>query len=173
MLTASRVLAHTRVVEGFPTPGFPFRDITPIFANPTVFADIIDWMASEAMKMGATAIGGIEARGFPFAAAVAHHLCLPLVIFRKPSKLPGKVYAWSYKKEYGTDTLEAHMDSIVPGSKIVIIDDVLATGGTADAAGQISMLGGAEPGFIFLFEVGAIDGRKALPSQDVAVITKI
>lgn len=172
MTVVSRILKNTEVVPDFPIKGIPFRDVTPIFANPTVFADVVDWMANQAVKMGATSIGGIESRGFPFAAAVAHQLCLPLILFRKPGKLPRKTFCWGYTKEYGTDTLEAHCDSIKEGDKIAIIDDVLATGGTANAAGQIAKLGGATPGFIFLFEVEAIPGRSALPSNDIAVLAK-
>jgi adenine phosphoribosyltransferase len=173
MITVNRILECTKVVPDFPIPGIPFRDVTPIFANPSVFADVVDWMAGQAEKQGATAIGGIESRGFLFASAVAHQLCLPLVLFRKPGKLPGTVYTWEYTKEYGKDILEAHVDSIHPDYKLAIIDDVLATGGTAVAAGEITKMAGAVPSFIFLFELAAIDGRTPLQPHEVSALTKI
>lgn len=159
----SRALASTRVI---PFKGINFRDITPLLMQPQVFSDVVDWMAEQAKQMAATSIGGIESRGFVFAAAVAVKLGLPLVLFRKPGKLPGATMSCTYQKEYGPDNISVHVEDINPEDKVVVIDDVLATGGTAEAAGTITTtIAGAKAGFVFLFEVKGLPGREILTKK--------
>lgn len=172
---ADRVILSTTVVNDFPKPGIPFRDITPLLLRPEVFSDVVDWMAEQATQMEATSIGGIESRGFLFASAVAYKLKLPFVLFRKPNKLPRATLTCDYEKEYGKDALSVQATDIYPKDKVVIIDDVLATGGTAGAAGKITTtIAGARAGFIFLFEIGALPGKALLAQKyDVAVLAKV
>ena len=125
---------HYRIIKDFPKRGVNFIDITPVLLDKKEFNKIINEMSTIAKMHNATKIAGIESRGFILGAAVAHHLNLPFVPIRKEGKLPYKTKQWDYEKEYGQDMLQIHIDAITKKDKVVIIDDILATGGTINAA---------------------------------------
>jgi len=137
---ARLVQDRIRLVPDWPIPGVQFQDLSGVLADPTAFAIVVDGLAAAAQECAGFRepaidhVVGIEARGFPYAAALAHHLSAGFVAARKPGKLPGSVHAQAYELEYGTATLELHQDAVGPGTPVVIVDDVLATGGTARAA---------------------------------------
>jgi adenine phosphoribosyltransferase len=174
---AKRVEEKLLVVPDFPKPGIQFRDITPVLLEPWLFTDIVDWMSNIANYRHpnpTTSICGIESRGFIFASAVAHEIKKPLVLFRKPGKLPRHTKLAVFEKEYGPDELHMHSDSIKPGQTVWVIDDVLATGGTALAAKQIvEELSGATAKFIFLAELKALRGREKLGKSEVRSLVQI
>ena len=156
-----------RDVPDFPKPGIVFKDITPLLADGEAFAAVVSEMA---VRVGADvdAIVGIESRGFIFGAALAHRLGLGLVTVRKPGKLPAEVLSIEYELEYGVDRLEIHRDALSQGHRVVIVDDLLATGGTAAATVQLVRNLGAEvAGCLFVIELGFLDGQKALPGVNV------
>jgi adenine phosphoribosyltransferase len=166
--------SHVRDVPDFPQPGVVFKDITPLLATPAAFSTVIAALAGEAERLGATAIAGIEARGFLLAAPVADRIGAGIVPVRKQGKLPGRTVAESYALEYGTATLEIHDDAAGPGDRVLIIDDVLATGGTAAAAANLLRHVGAEVvGLAVLMELGFLAGRERLPSLDVTALLAI
>ena len=143
-MTRAELAALIRVVPDFPKPGILFRDITTLIGNGPGFAATIALLADAARAAGAEAIAGIEARGFIFGAPVAASLALPFVLVRKPGKLPVPVLALDYACEYGTDTLEVDPEAVAHGQRILLIDDLIATGGTALAAVQLLRRSGAE-----------------------------
>ena len=152
-------------VPDYPKPGIVFKDITPLLADGPAFKAVIDALAKALEAHRPTHIVAIESRGFIFGAAVAHALGLGLTLVRKPGKLPRKRRSVSYALEYGTDTLELHDDALVAGDRAVVIDDVLATGGTAAAVGELVGGTGAElVAFAFLIELGFLGGRGKLPA---------
>lgn len=152
-----------RNVKDFPKPGIVFRDITTLIADPSAMCYAVDKLADEVKARRAEAILAAEARGYIFGAAVACKLQLPLVIVRKPGKLPAETISHTYELEYGTDTLEIHTDSIKPGQKIILIDDLLATGGTIAACARlVEQLGGQVVGAAFVIELSFLPGRKML-----------
>lgn len=154
---------HVRDIPDFPKEGIVFKDITPLLANPDAFRDTIDTMAELAESMGAETIIGIESRGFIFGGAIAHRLGLGFIPVRKPGKLPYKTIRESYSLEYGTDSLEIHEDSLKAGDNVVIIDDLLATGGTARAAARlVESLNARVAGILFLVELQFLKGRDQL-----------
>ncbi len=138
-LIASRI----RDVPDWPKPGVLFRDLTPLMADPEAFAVAIELMAEGLDDTSIDEVVGIEARGFPYAAALAYRLRAGFVTLRKPGKLPGAVHAQAYDLEYGSTSLELHQDALGPGRRVVIVDDVLATGGTAGAAIELVRRSGA------------------------------
>ena len=155
-----------REVADFPEPGISFKDITTLLADPAGFSAAIDLLASPFTDAGVTDVVGIEARGFVFSAPVAHALGAGLVPIRKPGKLPSSVDSVSYALEYGDGTLEIHADALRPGARCLIVDDILATGGTAAAAGELVCRQGAElVGYAFLAELGFLDGRSRLGKE--------
>ena len=160
------VAQYIRAVPDFPEPGILFRDITPLLAEPAAFAQALDWVAERCR--GADAIVGIESRGFIIGAPVAQRLLLPFVPIRKAGKLPADTIARSYDLEYGSATIEMHADAIAPGSRVALLDDLLATGGTAEAAIQLILHTGAEISTIaFLIELEALNGRDRLTPHPV------
>lgn len=128
------VRSLVRAVPDFPKPGILFRDVTPIFADAAAFGAVTEALTGLARVHGATCVVGIESRGFMFGTPVAHRLAAPFVPVRKPGKLPRETVRAEYELEYGVDAVEMHADAVRAGDRVVIIDDLLATGGTAEAA---------------------------------------
>lgn len=160
---------YIRDVPGFPAPGVLFRDITPLLAHPAAFAHALDLVAGRVGELRADAVAGIESRGFLFAAPVALRLRLPFVPIRKPGKLPAARMSVEYSLEYGDSQLDIHADAVERGQRIAIIDDLLATGGTALAASKlVEMLGAEVAGIVFLIELEALGGRAELAGYDVS-----
>ncbi len=158
--------ARIRDVQDFPQPGVLFKDITPLLADGPAFAAVIAELG--AGYEGVDKIAGIEARGFILAAPVALELTAGFVPVRKQGKLPAKTYAESYSLEYGTATLEVHTDAFAPGDRVLIVDDVLATGGTAAATADLVKRSGATvAGIVVLLELGFLAGREKLPGLAV------
>jgi adenine phosphoribosyltransferase len=152
-----------RDVPDFPTPGILFRDITPLLASPEAFSAAVVSMAEPFRDDPAEKVVGIEARGFMFGAALARELGLGFVPARKPGKLPRKTERISYGLEYGSDGLEVHADAFAPGEGVLIVDDVLATGGTAAAAAElVERLGARVTGLTFCIELALLQGRSKL-----------
>ena len=150
-------------VPDFPKKGILFRDISPLLHAPEAFKAAILGLTKAVRESGAQALVAVESRGFIFAAPVAVELGLPLILVRKPGKLPGDREQVSYGLEYGKDTLEMKRGMIQPGERVAIVDDVLATGGTASAtADLVTRLGGEVASFIFLLEITGLDGRARL-----------
>jgi adenine phosphoribosyltransferase len=160
--------ALIREVPDFPKPGIRFYDITTLMKNADGLRRVVDGLASEYRGKGVDVVVGIEARGYFFAPAVALELGTGFVPIRKPKKLPCEVEFWEYELEYGTDRLEIHKDAIEPGQRALIVDDVLATGGTAGGAARlVEKLGGHIAGFGFVLELDFLDGRKRLPHYNL------
>ncbi len=160
-------------IPDFPQPGIIFRDITTLLQDPGGLKYTVETMSAQAADLAPDYIVGIESRGFIFAMPVAHQLGKGFVPVRKAGKLPRSVYAVEYSLEYGTDRLEVHQDAFEPGSRVLIVDDLLATGGTAAAATQLILNAGAVvAGFSFVIELKDLAGRDNLPT-DVPVITLI
>jgi len=171
---AQALRAHVRDVQDFPQPGVVFKDITPLLATPAAFGAVIGALADTAGRLGATVVAGIEARGFLLAAPVADRIGASLVPIRKQGKLPGRTVAESYALEYGTATLEMHADAVGAGERVLIVDDVLATGGTAAAAASLLRHGGAEVlGLAVLMELTFLAGRDRIPSLNVTALLAI
>jgi adenine phosphoribosyltransferase len=162
------VRARVRDVPDFPQKGVVFKDITPVLADPALFRTVIDAMADRWRDTKLDRIVGIESRGFLFAAPLAYALGAGVTVVRKPGKLPWHVIREVYALEYGESTLELHVDAVQPGDRVLVVDDVLATGGTADATGRlVSRQGGTLVGFSFLVELGFLNGAKRLGAERV------
>ena len=152
-----------RDVPDFPKPGILFRDITPLLADPEAFSSVIAAFTEQARALRAEAVIGIESRGFIFGAPVACALSLPFIPVRKPGKLPADKMSMEYSLEYGASQLDIHADALNPGQSAVIVDDLLATGGTALAAAKlVELIGGEVAGFLFAIELLPLKGRAAL-----------
>ncbi|HKX75790.1 MAG TPA: adenine phosphoribosyltransferase [Acidimicrobiia bacterium] len=152
-----------RDIPDFPEPGIVFKDITPVLADAIALSTLIAELAEPFAERGITKVAGIEARGFTLAAPVATTLEAGFIPLRKPGKLPWKTLAEAYKLEYGTDALEMHADAVSPGEKVLIVDDVIATGGTAAAAVELLRRGGAEVVGVSVFiELGFLNGTAAI-----------
>lgn len=166
------VLENLREVPDFPEPGVLFRDITPLLGNGPAFARFIRLLA-EHYHDRIDAIAGLESRGFILAAPLAAHLEVPLIVVRKAGKLPGPVLGIDYELEYGTARMELRADTVVPGQRLLVIDDVLATGGTAAASIRLLEQAGARVEAIcMLLELQALGGRKQLPGRSIdSVVT--
>ena len=157
-----------REVPDFPKPGINFYDITTLLKDPTGLKRILDALAERYKDSKIDTVVGIEARGFFFAPALAYSLGSGFVPVRKPGKLPHKTRTLEYALEYGTDTLEMHEDAIQPGQRVLIIDDVLATGGTAKAVSNlVTQSGGSLVGLGFLIELDFLNGRRHLAGHDI------
>lgn len=157
-----------REVPDFPKPGVNFYDITTLLKDKAGFRETIDELQAHYRGTPVDVVVGIEARGYFFAPAMAHALGAGFVPVRKPKKLPYTVRSVAYDLEYGTDTLEIHADAVEPGQNVLIIDDVLATGGTASAVARlIESLGGKVAGLGFVIELSFLNGRSKLANYDV------
>ncbi|HIY90911.1 MAG TPA: adenine phosphoribosyltransferase [Candidatus Merdibacter merdipullorum] len=155
-------------IEGFPKEGIIFRDVTPLLADGDAFHDACDRLIEFARRLEADVIVGPESRGFMFGCPVSYALGVGFVPVRKPDKLPRKTLSCSYDLEYGSNTLEMHVDGIRPGQRVVIIDDLLATGGTVEATVKmIKELGGEPVGCAFIIELSDLHGRDALSGMEV------
>lgn len=135
---------HIRTIPGYPKPGILFRDITTLLANPEAFRAAVEGLAAPFRSAGIAQVAGIEARGFILGAAVAHVLGTGFIPIRKPGKLPHKVIGQEYALEYGTDRIEMHEDALKPGERVLLVDDLIATGGTAEAGATLIRRAGAE-----------------------------
>ena len=154
---------YIRDVPDFPKPGIMFKDITPVLHSPAAMEESISLLADDARSKGAEIIVGIESRGFVFGVPIALNLGLPFSMARKLGKLPYDKISEEYALEYGTNTVEMHTDAINPGQRVYIVDDLLATGGTAAAAARlVERLGGSVCGFGFLVELSFLGGRENL-----------
>jgi adenine phosphoribosyltransferase len=166
-LDLQRLRDRIRDVPDFPKPGIVFKDITPLLADPVAFSSVIDEIVVHFGRGNVDKVVGIEARGFILAAPVAYHFGAGFVPVRKAGKLPHETEAEEYALEYGTATIEIHRDAIRAGERVIIVDDVLATGGTARATARlIERLGGKVIGIACLMELTFLNGRKAISDYD-------
>ncbi|HWB39812.1 MAG TPA: adenine phosphoribosyltransferase [Gemmatimonadales bacterium] len=169
-----RVRDALRPIKDYPKPGIVFQDITPVLSDGALLRDVVTGMAEPFAGRGVTHVVGIEARGFILGGAVATALGAGFVPVRKPGKLPWERVKEEYALEYGTDALECHSDGLGAGSTVVIVDDVLATGGTAEAAGRlVRKLGGRVLGWSFLLEITFLSGRARLEGAGSAVVAAV
>jgi adenine phosphoribosyltransferase len=160
--------ALVRTVPDFPKPGILFYDITTLLKDRTGFAMLIDELAAHYIERKIDLVLGIEARGFIFGPALAYRLNAGFAPVRKPRKLPAEVVRVTYDLEYGSDTLEIHKDAIQPGQRVLLVDDLLATGGTMEATLKlVNELGGEVVGLAFAVELDFLRGRERFPDQDV------
>ena len=171
---ATRVRGALRAVPDFPQPGVLFRDITPLLAAGSLFPRVVAWLAEQCAQRRADRVACIESRGFLFGAPLAERLNLPLALIRKPGKLPYRTLRQDYALEYGSDALEIHADACCSGDRVVLIDDVLATGGTAAAACElIEQLGAAVAGVLFVVELSDLDGRARLRDRPLQSLARV
>ena len=167
------VRARIRDVPDFPKKGIVFKDITPVLSDPATFREVIDALVARWKDARISKVVGIESRGFLFAAPLAYALGAGLTIARKPGKLPWETIRVVYALEYGENALELHVDAVAPGDRVLVVDDVLATGGTAAATGKlVAAQGGTLVGFSFLVELGFLNGAKRLGDQRVHALIK-
>ena len=154
---------HIRDIPDFPQAGILFRDITPLLAHPPAMRHAVDALAERFADVEYDLVAGIESRGFVFSAALAYSRGVPLIPMRKRGKLPFEVVSVSYDLEYGSDALEIHADAIAPGGRALIVDDLLATGGTLSAAARLTeSVGGTVAGIGVVIELADLRGRDAL-----------
>jgi len=159
---------YIRDVADFPKPGILFKDITPLLANPVAFTHAIDLLTEHYRRHAIDSIAAAEARGFLLAAPLAVALNKPLIPLRKPGKLPYETISIKYDLEYGSNELQMHTDSVKPGDKVLLVDDLLATGGTIHAACElVEKAGGTVAGLGFLIELAFLDGRAKLPGREI------
>ena len=157
-----------RDVPDFPKPGIVFKDITPLLQNAEAFHYIIDQLVERYKNIPVDVVAGIESRGFLFASVLAYALKKPLVVIRKKGKLPHLTVTYTYQLEYGEDTIEMHEDAIPRGAKVLIVDDLLATGGTAEAAAKlVEKMGGEVSEVAFIIELAFLKGRERLKKYSV------
>ena len=160
-------------IPDFPQEGILFRDITPLMADGEAFKEACDQLIGFARQIGAEVVAGPESRGFIFGCPVAYELKIGFVPVRKPNKLPRKTISYKYDLEYGSNELHMHADSIKPGQKVLIIDDLLATGGTVEATiKMVEQLGGEVVGCAFLIELEDLGGREKLKDYNVFTLLK-
>ena len=172
-MSAEELRAKIREVPDFPKPGILFYDITTLLKDRQGFHCVIDALKAHYQNAAVDVVLGIEARGFIFAPALAYHLGAGFVPVRKPKKLPAEKASISYDLEYGQDTLEIHRDAIENGHRVIIADDLLATGGTAKAVCElVESLGGKIEGLVFVVELEFLPGRKKLEGYDVRSLIK-
>ena len=162
-----------RAIPDFPIAGILFRDITPLLKDAAGFRAMIDGFVERFQDARVEYVVAIEARGYMLGAPLAYRLGAGFVPVRKPGKLPFRTYSESYELEYGTNMLEIHEDAVAPGSRVLVVDDLLATGGTAAATARLlERLGAHVIGFAFLVELIALEGRKALPAQEITTFIR-
>jgi len=167
-VTCAEIAAAIRNVPDFPKPGIQFKDITPVLADARLFSGCIDLLVGSFKPGDVDAVVGIDARGFIFAAAAAARLQAGFVPVRKQGKLPFRTFEQSYDLEYGTNTVAIHVDALKPGERVLLIDDLLATGGTAAAAAAlVDRIGGRILEVAFLIELSFLHGRAKLPGHPV------
>ncbi len=163
--------ALIRDVPDFPVPGILFRDITTLLRDPMGLKSLIDTLTTKCAELKPEYIVGIEARGFIIGTPMAYQLGLGFVPVRKPKKLPAAVHSIEYELEYGTDRLEIHQDALPAGSRVLVVDDLIATGGTAAATGQlIEKIGCELVGFAFAIELQDLHGRAKLPNVPIVTV---
>jgi adenine phosphoribosyltransferase len=159
---------HVRDIPDFPSPGIVFKDITPLLADVDAFRFTVDAIADHFEDTEIDRVLGVEARGFIVAAPVAYRLGAGFVPVRKAGKLPWEIERQEYELEYGTDLLEIHRDAVSPGDAVLVVDDVLATGGTAAATvALVERLGGRIAGLAFVIELGFLKGRERIPGHEL------
>jgi adenine phosphoribosyltransferase len=157
-----------RDIPDFPKPGILFRDITTLLCDPVGLKYSIETLAAQVRDLQPQYIVGMESRGFIFGSALAYELGLGFIPVRKPGKLPADVHTVEYALEYGTDRLEIHQDAVVPNSRVLIVDDLIATGGTAGATAQLLQeIGSTLVGCAFIIELDALNGRSHLPNVPI------
>jgi adenine phosphoribosyltransferase len=172
-MDAERIKAAIRDIPDFPKPGILFKDITPILGDPVLFRATVELLAQRCRAAGATKVAAVDARGFFFAGAICGALGLGLVPIRKKGKLPYKTFEESYDLEYGSATLAVHQDAFRPGETAVLVDDLLATGGTAAAAARlIERAGGRVAEVAFVVELSFLNGRAKLAGRPVFSIVR-
>jgi len=165
---ADDVRARLRDVPDFPKKGILFRDITPVLADGPLFERVTHWIVEQYRAVRATRVLGIESRGFIFGAPVAHRLGAGFIPARKPGKLPWRTVRVTYALEYGSDALEVHADACSPGDRVLVVDDLLATGGTSAAAcALVEKLGAEVAGVAVVLELGFLQGRQKLRGRRV------
>jgi adenine phosphoribosyltransferase len=170
---AADLAAYVRDIPDFPKPGILFRDITPLMASPQAFRAAVDGLAAYGRQVGAELVIGAEARGFLLGPALANELDCGFVLARKPGKLPYETVTAEYALEYGTDRLELHTDAISPQTRVLVHDDLLATGGTARAlCSLVEQLGGTIAGCGFLIELAELHGRDQVAPHDVHALLR-
>ena len=163
-----------RIVPDFPKPGIGFFDITTLLKNKQGFQEVIDTFSDHFKDFDFDKIAGVEARGFVFASALAYKMNKGLILIRKPGKLPAETFSQKYELEYGADALEMHKDAVEPGEKIVVIDDLIATGGTVKAACKlIENAGGEVAGIGFMIELCFLKGIDKLKKYNIYSMLKI
>ena len=168
------ILERIRDVPDYPKPGIVFKDITPLLADHTAFAAVVDAVVAHHGRGTVDKIVGIEARGFILAAPVAYHFGAGFVPVRKRGKLPAETYEQAYELEYGTETIEIHKDAFRPGERVLIVDDVLATGGTARATAELVRRGGGDvAGLSVLMELSFLNGRANVADLDVHTMVTV
>jgi adenine phosphoribosyltransferase len=166
--TITAVRDAIRDVVDFPKPGIVFKDITPVLQDPALFGAVIDALIERYGSTGIHSVMAVESRGFFFAAPLAHAIGAGLVPLRKPGKLPYETYSESYQLEYGSASLEMHTDAVARNERVLILDDLLATGGTAAASLRLAQRAGADVAELaFVVELGFLGGRKKLPEVPV------
>jgi adenine phosphoribosyltransferase len=174
---AELVAAHIREIPDFPEPGIQFKDLTPLFADGPAFRAVVDAIVDhhrDGDDIGFDVVVGIEARGFVLAAAIGYAAGVGFVPVRKAGKLPGETHQISYALEYGEAVLEVHTDAFAPGVRALVVDDVLATGGTVEAAlALVEQAGARIAGVSVVLELGFLDGRKRLAPRDVHVLSTV
>ena len=163
--------AFIRAIPDWPKPGILFRDITPLLANPQAFPAAVEALVAPYRDAGVAYVAAVEARGFIFGSAVAERLNAGFIPIRKKGKLPYETESVSYALEYGTDTVEVHRDAVPPGAKVLMVDDLLATGGTMRAACElIEKVGGDVVGTTFLIELKDLNGRARLTGYKISTV---
>lgn len=167
------VRSLVREIEDFPTKGISFKDITTVLKRGDALRYVVQEMAAPFRSARPEVIAGVESRGFIFGAPIAYELGAGFVLIRKPGKLPGPTLSAQYELEYGHDTLEIHQDAVQPGQRVLMVDDLLATGGTMRAAADlVERLGGRIVGFTFMLELAFLGGRRKLQGYEVASLVE-
>ena len=167
-MTPDQLRSLIRDIPDFPKPGILFRDITPLLSSPQGFREAVRQMADRYREQRIDTVAAAEARGFVFAAPIAIELDVGFVPIRKPGKLPFDTHAFHYELEYGTDSLELHIDSLSEGHRVLLVDDLLATGGTMQACVRlVEQTGGEVAGCAFLLELNELQGREKLEPHEV------
>ncbi|MDR1535932.1 MAG: adenine phosphoribosyltransferase [Planctomycetota bacterium] len=168
------IASHIRSVPDFPRPGIVFKDLTPVMGDPVLFRRAVDWLSDRFGTSGAAKVCAAEARGFIFAAALAYKLGWGMAPIRKPDKLPWRSIRESYDLEYGSATLCLHEDAVKPGERVLLVDDLLATGGTAAAMIRlVERLGGEVAGLGFIVELDFLRGRDVLAGRRVESLVHV